>query len=67
MRDWRRLAGCERDLFEPAAIEAIVQATNGMMRKVNRLAHYSLSAAAIGKAKLVNIEHVQAAADEVNP
>lgn len=67
LRHLLRLAGCELDLFDPAAIEAIFQASNGMMRKVNRLAHYSLSAAAIGKAKVVNIEHVQAAADEVKP
>lgn len=67
LRHLLRLAGCELDLFEPAAIEAVFQATNGMMRKVNRLAHYSLSAAAIDQAKLVNIEHVLAAADEVKP
>jgi len=67
LRHLLRLAGCELELFEPAAIEAVYQATNGMMRKVNRLTHYSLSAAAIGKAKSVNIEHVQAAADEVKP
>jgi type II secretory pathway predicted ATPase ExeA len=67
LRHLLRLAGCELDLFEPAAVEALYQATHGMLRKVNRLAHYSLSAAAIAKAKTVNIEHVQAATDEVKP
>ncbi len=62
-----RLAGCELPLFENPAIEAIFQATQGMPRKVNRLAHYSLSAAAIAKAKNVTIEQVQAALEEVNP
>jgi len=65
LRHLLRLAGCELDLFEPAAVEAVYQATHGMPRKVNRLTHYSLSAAAIAKAKLVTIEHVQAAMDEV--
>lgn len=65
IRHLLRLAGCELDLFEPAAVEAVFQATHGMLRKVNRLAHYSLSAAAITKAQAVNIEHVQAALDEV--
>lgn len=60
------LAGCELPLFEPAAVEALFQATHGQPRKVNRLAHYALSAAAIAKAKTVSIEHVQAALDEVS-
>jgi general secretion pathway protein A len=60
-----RLAGCELPLFEPAAEEAIFQATHGMPRKVNRLAHYALGAAAIAKKKTVDIEHVQTALDEV--
>ena len=37
-----RLAGCELPLFEPPAVEALFQATQGMPRKVNRLAHYAL-------------------------
>jgi general secretion pathway protein A len=62
-----RLAGCELPLFEPPAIEALFQATQGMPRKVNRLAHYALTSAAIEKAKLVTAEHVQAAREEVAP
>lgn len=61
-----QLAGCELPLFEPPAIEALFQATQGMPRKVNRLAHYALSAAAIAKAKQVTSEHVQAAREEVS-
>ena len=56
-----RLACCELPLFEPSAIEAIFQATQALPRKVNRLAHYALTAAAIAKAKTVTDEHVQAA------
>jgi type II secretory pathway predicted ATPase ExeA len=62
-----RLAGCELPLFEPPAIEALFQATQGLPRKVNRLAHYALSAAAIAKAHSVSAEHLQAALEEVNP
>lgn len=62
-----RLAGCELPLFEPPAIEALFQATQGMPRKVNRLAHYALTSAALAKAKTVTIEHVQAACEELAP
>jgi len=60
-----RLAGTELPLFEGPALEAIFQATNGLPRKVNLLAHHSLTAAAIGKARAVTAEHVQAALPEV--
>ena len=48
-----RLAGCELSLFEPPAIEALFQASQGMPRKVNRLAHYALTSAAIAKQRTV--------------
>ena len=60
-----RLAGCELPLFEPATIEAIHQAGNGLLRKVNLLAHHALFAAAIAKAKTVTTEHVQTALQDV--
>lgn len=60
-----RLAGTELPLFEPAALEAIAQATNGLPRKVNLLAHHALTAAALTKAKVVSAEHVQSALPEV--
>ena len=59
-----RLAGVEVPLFEPPALEAIFQATNGLPRKVNLLAHYALSAAALANARTVTPEHVQAAVPE---
>ena len=62
-----RLAGCELPLFEPPAVEALFQATQGMPRKLNRLAHYALTSAAIEKAKTVRAEHVQAAREEIAP
>jgi type II secretory pathway predicted ATPase ExeA len=60
-----RLAGTELPLFEPAAVEAIFQATQGLPRRVNLLAHHALMAAALGRAKTVTAEHVHAALPEV--
>ena len=60
-----QLAGCSLPLFEPAAVEALFQATHGLPRKINRAAHYALSAAALAKVSQVGIDHVQAALDEV--
>lgn len=58
------LAGTQVDLFEKPAIEAIFQATNGLPRKVNLLAHLSLNIAAIEQAQSVTTEHIQAAMQE---
>ena len=60
-----RAACCELPLFEAAAVEAIFQATQALPRKVNRLAHYALTSAAIAKARSVNDDHVQAALQEL--
>ena len=60
-----RLAGSELPLFEPPTIEAIFQASTGLPRKANAIAHHSLFAAAVAKAKSVTTEHVQAAMQEV--
>jgi general secretion pathway protein A len=62
-----RLAGYELPLFEPPALEALFQATQGMPRKVNLLAHYALSAAALAKAKTVTAEHLHAALEDLGP
>lgn len=59
------LAGCQLPLFEPATVEAIFQASSGLPRKANGLAHHALFAAAIAKAKTITTEHVQAALQEV--
>ena len=54
------LSGVEISLFEPAAIEAIFSATNGLPRKVNLLAHHALLAGAASRSKTINIDHIQA-------
>ena len=61
------LAGCELPLFEPPALEALFAATQGMPRKVNRLAHYALSAAALDQAQTVTSDHLQAAIQDFGP
>jgi general secretion pathway protein A len=60
-----QLAGCALPVFEPAAVEALFQATQGLPRKINRGAHYALSAAALAKLRQVSAEHVQIALDEL--
>lgn len=58
-------AGCKHLISEPSAIEAIYQATSGLPRRTNLLAHHALLAAAIAKANNVSAEHVQAALNEL--
>jgi type II secretory pathway predicted ATPase ExeA len=60
-----RLAGTSLPLFDPAAVQALYQATHGLPRKVNLVAHYALSAAALAKARQISAEHVQSALEEV--
>jgi type II secretory pathway predicted ATPase ExeA len=59
-----RLAGTQLPLFDASAVEALFQATNGLPRKLNLLAHHTLMAAALAKAKAATAEHVQAALPE---
>jgi transposase-like protein len=60
-----RLASAEVPLFDPSAAEAIYQATAGLPRKINLLAHHTLLAAALTRAKLATADHVQAALPEI--
>jgi type II secretory pathway predicted ATPase ExeA len=60
-----RLASAAVPLFDPSAEEAIYQATGGLPRKINLLAHHTLLAAALTRAKLATADHVQAALPEI--
>ena len=62
-----RLAGCELPVFEEAAVEALFQATRGLLRPINRIADYALSAATLNKARTVNADHLHHAIDETRP
>ena len=61
------LAGCELPLFEPAAIEALFQASRGLPRQVNRIAHFALTAAALDQLHTVNIRHLEHGCAEIMP
>jgi type II secretory pathway predicted ATPase ExeA len=67
LSDRLQRAGCPLPVFEPPAIEALFQASHGLPRKLNRAAHYALSAAALAKVRQVTAEHVQTALDEFRP
>ena len=62
-----RLAGAEVPIFEPGAVEAIALASNGIPRRIDRIAHYALHAAAAAKARNVDTGHVADAKAELGP
>lgn len=59
-----KIAGCDRPLFTTPAIEAIWQATQGVMRRIDTVAHYTLAAAAEQRASQIEPEHVLKATEE---
>jgi type II secretory pathway predicted ATPase ExeA len=60
-----KIAGVDRPLFTEPAVEALHQASQGAMRRIDNLAHHALAAAATDKVRLVEPEHVLAAAEEM--
>lgn len=62
-----RHAGLDRPLFTEPACEALHSISGGIMRKLDHAAHHALLAAAAAKARLVDVEHVAQAADEMRP
>ena len=60
-----RLAGCELPRFEPPAIEALAQSARGLPRRINRIAHYALTAAAAKGARTVTAVHLEHAVAEL--
>ena len=59
------LAGCELPLFDPEAVEALAHSTRGVPRRINRTAHYALTAAAAQGARTVAAEHIEHAVAEL--
>lgn len=59
------LAGTELPLFAPEALETVYQASAGLPRKINLIAHHALLAAACEKARIVSADHVQSALGEL--
>lgn len=59
------IAGLNRPLFTAPANEALFDASQGVMRRIDTLAHHALAAAATARAKLVEPEHILHAAEEL--
>lgn len=62
-----RLAGVDRPLFTAPAVEALWQSSQGVMRRIDTLAHYALAAAATHRATQIEPEHVLQATEETRP
>lgn len=60
-----RIAGLDRPLFTEPAIEALYNVSQGIMRRIDTLAHHALAVAATQKAKLLEPDHVVTAAEEL--
>jgi len=60
-----KVAGVDRPLFTAPALEALFNASQGVMRRIDTLAHHALAVAATSRATLVEPEHVVKAAEEV--
>lgn len=60
-----RVAGVDRPLFSEPATEAIFNASGGVFRKIDALAHNALSAGAAARARIVDADHVLLAAEEI--
>ena len=59
-----KIAGADRPIFTEPAIEAIFNASQGVMRRIDTLAHHALATAATAGLKLVDAEQVVQAAEE---
>jgi type II secretory pathway predicted ATPase ExeA len=60
-----KIAGLDRPLFTAPANEALFDASQGVMRRIDTLAHHALAAAATARAKTVEPEHILHAAEEL--
>jgi general secretion pathway protein A len=56
-----KTAGCEQEVFSEEAVLCIREATGGVLRRINILAHHCLEVACKGKGSLVDGSTVQAA------
>lgn len=62
-----RLAGGDDGIFAEQAVEAVALASSGLPRRIDRIAHYALHAAALDKSRTVSVEHVEKAGLELAP
>ena len=54
-------------MFEPGAVEGIALASSGIPRRIDRIAHHTLLAAAGDQAQRVDIRPVEASSQEAGP
>lgn len=59
-----KIAGLDRPLFTEPAIEALWQSSQGVMRRIDTLAHHALAAAATQRATQIDPEHIVHATEE---
>lgn len=59
------IAGITHPLFTEPATEALFNASGGVMRQIDNLAHHALAVAATNGAKIVEPDHVRHAAEEI--
>lgn len=59
-----KIAGLDRPLFTEPAVEALWQSSQGVMRRIDNLAHHALLAGAAERAQAIEPEHVLKAAEE---
>lgn len=60
-----RIAGVDRPVFSEPAIEAVFNASQGVLRKIDGLAHHALTAGAAARARIIDADHVVAAGEEL--
>ena len=60
-----RLAGSDVRIFEEQAVEMVAMASKGLPRRIDRIAHYALHAAASEQSRTVSINHVEKATLEL--
>ncbi|MBI5596640.1 MAG: AAA family ATPase [Elusimicrobia bacterium] len=60
-----RVAGLDRPLFTEPAIEALFDASQGLMRRIDTIALHALHAAAARRDRLVDTDHIRAGAEEI--
>ena len=59
-----KIAGLDRPLLTEPAVEALWQSSQGVMRRIDNLAHHALLAGAAERAQAIEPEHVLKAAEE---
>jgi type II secretory pathway predicted ATPase ExeA len=60
-----RIAGVDHQLVSEPAVEAVFNASQGVFRRIDTVAHHALTAGAAARARVVDADHVVKAAEEL--